>query len=118
MLHVDNEVGSVKVGKDADLVLWSNHPLSIYAKAEKTFVDGIAYFDIEKDKQMQQEVKTERARLIQKMIEAKSKGAKTQKPSSEIAFDYHCDSDYHFGGNEGDAEYNFQYRLDHSENQH
>lgn len=118
MLHVENKVGSIKVGKDADLVLWSNHPLSIYAKAEKTFVDGIVYFDIEKDKQMQQEVKSERARIIQKMIEAKSKGAKTQKPTREIAFNYHCDSDYHFGGGEGDAEYNFQYRLEHMENQH
>jgi len=35
MLHVDGKVGSIKVGKDADLVLWSDNPLSIYAKAEK-----------------------------------------------------------------------------------
>ena len=35
MLRIDNRVGSIKVGKDADVVLWSDNPLSIYAKAEK-----------------------------------------------------------------------------------
>jgi hypothetical protein len=39
LLHLDDKVGSVKVGKDADLVLWSDHPLSVYAKAEKTLID-------------------------------------------------------------------------------
>ena len=34
LLHLDDRVGSVKEGKDADLVLWSDNPLSIYAKAE------------------------------------------------------------------------------------
>src|SRR5690606_3160312 len=43
MLHVDNRVGSIKEGKDADLVLWSDHPLSIYAMSEKTIVDGVVY---------------------------------------------------------------------------
>ena len=45
-LHVDDKVGSIKAGKDADLVLWSDNPLSIYAKPEKTIVDGIVYFDL------------------------------------------------------------------------
>ncbi|HMD01117.1 MAG TPA: amidohydrolase family protein, partial [Ferruginibacter sp.] len=49
MLHVADKTGSIKVGKDADLVLWSDHPLSIYAKAEKTMVDGIIYFDRDRD---------------------------------------------------------------------
>lgn len=35
LLHIDDKVGSIKIGKDADLVLWTDHPLSIYAKAEK-----------------------------------------------------------------------------------
>ncbi|POY35583.1 amidohydrolase [Solitalea longa] len=118
MLHIDNRVGSIKVGKDADVVLWSNNPLSVYAKAEKTIVDGIVYFDIEQDKQMQADVKAERARLIQKMIDAKTKGEKTQKPMREQAFDYHCDSEYHFGGAEADTDYNYRYGLEHKENQH
>ncbi|WP_438829873.1 amidohydrolase family protein [Aquimarina agarivorans] len=35
LLHIDDRVGSIKVGKDADLVLWTDNPLSVYAKAEK-----------------------------------------------------------------------------------
>ncbi|MBK0381369.1 amidohydrolase family protein [Pedobacter sp. SD-b] len=81
MLHVDDKVGSVKVGKDADLVLWSDNPLSIYAKAEKTFVDGVKYWDLDKDAQKQKEMKADEARLIQKMIDSKNGGAKTQRPS-------------------------------------
>ena len=49
LLHIDNRVGSIKVGKDADVVLWSDHPMSIYAKAEKTIVDGKVFFDRNED---------------------------------------------------------------------
>jgi imidazolonepropionase-like amidohydrolase len=77
MLHVSDRVGSIKVGKDADVVLWSADPLSIYAKAEKTIVDGIVYFDIDKDAQMHKQIADERNRLIQMMIAAKKGGAKT-----------------------------------------
>jgi imidazolonepropionase-like amidohydrolase len=83
ILHVDDKVGSIKVGKDADVVLWSDHPLSIYAKAEKTFVDGIAYWDMERDAQVQQTQKTEKARIIQKLAESKSAGARTQRSFGE-----------------------------------
>ena len=71
MLHVDSKVGSIRVGKDADLVVWSDNPLSIYARAEKTMVDGIIYFDREKDAAMRIQNKNEKARLIQKLTIAK-----------------------------------------------
>jgi imidazolonepropionase-like amidohydrolase len=71
MLHVDDKVGSLKVGKDADIVVWSDNPLSIYAKAEKTIVDGIVYFDRERDKELRKQIQAEKARLIQKMAAAK-----------------------------------------------
>jgi imidazolonepropionase-like amidohydrolase len=74
MLHVDQSVGSIKVGKDADLVLWSDNPLSIYAKAEKTIVDGIVYFDRQKDEEMRKQVVSERNRLVQKMLGEKRSG--------------------------------------------
>jgi imidazolonepropionase-like amidohydrolase len=80
MLHVDNRVGSIKPGKDADLVLWSADPLSVYAVAEKTYVDGIPYWDIDKDAANQKAMKADEARIIQKMIAAKNKGSLTQKP--------------------------------------
>ncbi|TNE61381.1 MAG: amidohydrolase [Bacteroidetes bacterium] len=96
LLHVDDRVGSVRAGKDADLVLWSDNPLSIYAKAEKTWVDGIKYFDREADRDMQEWVRQERARLIQKMqAEAKSggngRGGRPMRPREQEL--YHCDSD-------------------------
>jgi len=92
MLHIDSKVGSLKAGKDADVVIWSEHPLSIYAKAEKTFVDGIAYWDIERDAQLRKDQQAERIRLIQKMKDSKSKGSKTQKPQAETPRMYHCET--------------------------
>ena len=44
-LRIDQRVGSLDVGKDADVVLWSAHPLSTYAIVEKTIIDGIVYYD-------------------------------------------------------------------------
>ncbi len=80
MLHIDKQVGSLKEGKDADVVLWSNNPLSIYAKPLYTIVDGIIYFDTEKDAQMRKDIAAERLRLINKMNSDK-KGGKNTKPA-------------------------------------
>ncbi|RYY96154.1 MAG: amidohydrolase, partial [Chitinophagaceae bacterium] len=75
MLHIDGRVGSIRTGKEADLVLWSDNPLSIYARSLYTIVDGTVYFDREKDVQLRQAVATERARLIRKMNGEKRSGA-------------------------------------------
>jgi len=71
MLHIDSKVGSIKVGKDADLVLWSDNPLSIYANALTTIVDGTIYFDRDKDMELRKRNQAEKARLIQKLAAAK-----------------------------------------------
>jgi imidazolonepropionase-like amidohydrolase len=92
MLHLDNRMGSIKVGKDADLVLWTDNPLSIYAKVNKTIVDGIVYFDAKEDSLSREEIKTERARIINKMILAKKGGEPTQKPKRQRHNLYHCDT--------------------------
>jgi adenine deaminase len=76
-LHVADKVGSIKTGKDADIVVWSDNPLSIYAKAEKTIVDGIVYFDRDRDAQLRKQIVTERNRLVQKMLSEKKTGAPT-----------------------------------------
>jgi len=91
MLHLDAKMGSIKAGKDADLVLWSNHPLSIYAKSEMTLVDGMCMYSIDKDKKLREELKRERERIIQKMILAKRNGEKTEKKISKPQDEYHCD---------------------------
>jgi len=77
MLHVADRVGSIKVGKDADLVLWTDNPLSVYAKPSITIVDGTIYYDIEKDAQQRKKIAYEKNVLIQKVITAKKGGAKT-----------------------------------------
>ena len=81
MLHVNQRIGSLKPGKDADIVVWSADPLSVYAVAEKTYVDGIKYWDIEEDAAKQKALRADETRIIQKMIAAKNKGAATQKPT-------------------------------------
>ncbi|MFO7673250.1 MAG: amidohydrolase family protein [Lutibacter sp.] len=92
LLHIDNRVGSVKVGKDADVVLWNDNPLSIYAKAEKTLVEGIVYFDTEKDLQLRAQVKDERNSLINMMLIEKNKGNDVQPPSKKTPVHFHCDT--------------------------
>lgn len=96
LLHVAEHVGSIKAGKDADLVLWSNDPLSIYAKAEKTIVDGIVYFDRDRDLELRQRISAERNRLVQKMLGEKKKGTPTQKAAPTQEEMYHCE-DLHAG---------------------
>lgn len=92
LLHMDQRTGSLVAGKDADVVIWSDHPLSIYAKAEKTFVDGICYYDLERDIQLDAEIKAERARLIQKMLNAKKSGEPVQQPTLKDKKHFHCDT--------------------------
>ncbi len=92
LLHIDNKVGSIKEGKDADIVLWSANPLSVYAKVEQTYVDGKLYFDLENDRILQQRNKNERARLIQKMLIQKENGVPTQEVKAEQQKLYHCNS--------------------------
>ena len=78
LLHLDDRMGSIKEGKDADLVLWSDNPLSIYAQVKFTIIDGIIYYDHVKDAKMQKEIQVERARIINKMIDEKNGGSETQ----------------------------------------
>ncbi len=77
-LHVNDRVGSIKVGKDADVVVWNDNPLSIYAKPEQTIVDGTIYFDKDHDLELRKQIAAERNRLVQKMLGEKRSGAPVQ----------------------------------------
>jgi imidazolonepropionase-like amidohydrolase len=99
MLRLDAKLGSIKAGKDADLVIWNENPLSIYAKPEKTIIEGAVYFDAEQDKVKGESVAEERNRIIQKMLEEKNKGAATVRPNTRVRpSEVHCDSMLEFGG--------------------
>ncbi|NVJ48291.1 MAG: amidohydrolase family protein, partial [Cytophagia bacterium] len=52
-LGIDGRVGSIEVGKDADIAIFNAHPLSTYAIPLLTYVDGVKYFDKENDKKDQ-----------------------------------------------------------------
>ena len=62
-LGVEKRVGSIEVGKDADVVIWNGDPLSVYSSAETTFIDGQIYFDIKQDQAKRAEMAKERAAL-------------------------------------------------------
>jgi adenine deaminase len=92
LLHIDDKVGSIKVGKDADIVLWNDHPLSIYAKAEKTLIEGVVYFDLQKDEQQQVAIAKERNQLIGQLLLEKNNGSSTQEPKKRERKEDHCDT--------------------------
>ena len=105
MLHIDKRTGSIAVGKDADLVLWSDNPLSIYAKVEYTIVDGTLFFDREKDKKLREGIQAEKQRLINKMAALKrttsgggGRGANFQRPTPRYELMHTCTDHYHSHG--------------------
>ncbi len=64
-LGVHNRVGSIEVGKDADLAIWNGHPLSVYARVETTFVDGEIFFDRQQELAGRAQLEKERTQLQQ-----------------------------------------------------
>ena len=62
-LGIDSRVGSLEVGKDADVVVWSHHPLSTYAIVERTYIDGKVYYDKVQDLARVDQAEKERAAL-------------------------------------------------------
>jgi N-acetylglucosamine-6-phosphate deacetylase len=67
-LFLENRIGSLEVGKDADFVIWSASPLSTFAKCEQTWIDGRKYFDIEEDQHLRDEMAYQKNVLIQKVL--------------------------------------------------
>lgn len=102
LLHLDDRMGSVAVGKDADLVLWTDNPLSIQAKADMTIVDGIVMYDSKRDYQMRVINQEEKARIISKMLESNDKGEPSRPFLKRKAKRFHCDT----FGEEGSEEEN------------
>lgn len=70
VLAIDERVGSLEAGKDADFVVWSGNPLSQFSRAEQTWVDGRRYFSLEDDAELRAQVQRERRQLIQAVLTA------------------------------------------------
>ena len=73
-LFIDDRVGSLEPGKDADFVIWSGSPLSPYSRAEQTWIDGRKYFDHDADVAGRAALADERAELIARVKAAKDDG--------------------------------------------
>jgi N-acetylglucosamine-6-phosphate deacetylase len=67
-LRIDDRVGSIEVGKDADFVLWSRSPLSTMSRCEQTWIDGRKYFDRAEDAERQKADAKLHQQLVQKII--------------------------------------------------
>lgn len=66
MMRIENRVGSIDVGKDADLVIFNNHPFSVYSHPEITMIEGEIYFDRAKDLEMRDKLATQKKELLDK----------------------------------------------------
>lgn len=98
LIKIDDRVGSLTAGKDADFVIWNGHPLSVYSSVEQTWIDGKNYFNLERDLQLREEIKKEKNALIQKALADDSGGSGKGKGKGswgegykEVEREWHCD---------------------------
>ncbi len=75
-LAIDSRVGSIEVGKDADMVLYDKHPLSNYTKVQKVIIDGSLYFDRDKDLSERAVAAARKKALLDKQREEQKKEQK------------------------------------------
>lgn len=87
-LRIDQYVGSIEVGKHADLVVWNKQPLSNFARCEQTWVDGRLYFDRKTDAKQRTKTHKMRTALIQKVLASgepmKKPGEKNKDDESDL----------------------------------
>jgi hypothetical protein len=72
-LRLEDRVGSLEAGKDADFVIWSGPPLSTFSRAEETWIDGRRYFSLADDAALRTAAAAERVALLQKILPERQK---------------------------------------------
>jgi imidazolonepropionase-like amidohydrolase len=91
LLHIDDKVGSLKIGKDADIVVWSGHPMSLFTKTEQTYIEGALYFDQDNHQKKLKEIKDEKSILIQQMLGENLPGVKLRFPNPMPQIEVTCE---------------------------
>lgn len=79
ILRLDHRIGSIEVGKDADLAIWTGHPLSVYSRVDTTFIEGEVYFDRQQDLQQREARRKEKEELLKKEAAAAAAATKEKK---------------------------------------
>src|SRR5438477_9811669 len=79
-LGIENRVGSIEVGKDADLVIYDKMPLSAYAKVQKVLIDGNVYFDRDNEISGRAAKEAEKQKLIEKEKQNQQRAPQTTTP--------------------------------------
>jgi imidazolonepropionase-like amidohydrolase len=92
LLHLDDKIGSLKIGKDADIVIWTANPLSIDAKVELTIIDGEITFDSQRDYLMRIKNQEEKSRIISKMLSSNTKGEELKPFVKKKKKHFHCNT--------------------------
>jgi imidazolonepropionase-like amidohydrolase len=90
LLGIEERVGSLKEGKDADFVIWSGNPLSMSSRVEQTWIEGTNYFDVERDAAMRERDEAEKSALLGKAATRNDKRGGAPPEASE-AETWHCD---------------------------
>ena len=83
-LGIDKRVGTIDVGKDADLAIYNHDPLSAYAVVQKTLIDGRVYFDRQRDIAERPELEKEKKALMDKLKKASEKKSEDKKPDAIV----------------------------------
>ncbi|QEG24039.1 amidohydrolase family protein [Mariniblastus fucicola] len=108
-LRIENRVGSIEVGKDADLVLWNAHPLSNLAVAQQTWIDGKKYYDRDEDQQRHESFAKLKQQLVQKVLRSGEEMENEDAESTDPAklwprHDAFCGHQHHEGHDHDDHE--------------
>ncbi len=82
-LRLDKRIGSIDVGKDADLAIWNGHPFSTYSRVDTTFIEGQIYFDRQRDLQLRKDLAKEKADRLKKEADEAAKEKKEKKPEDK-----------------------------------
>ncbi|MCO8125225.1 amidohydrolase family protein [Stieleria sp. TO1_6] len=120
-LRIDDRVGSIEPGKDADLVLWNGPPLSTLSRCQQTWVDGRLLFSIERDQELRERDQRWRAILVQKILDdpAAKDGRQNDDSNAEedrwLRYDEFCHQHEHSDDEHGD-EHAAEHQHEHAEN--
>jgi len=82
-LRLDHRIGSIDAGKDADLAIWTGHPLSTYSRVDTTFVEGEIVFDRQRDLQLRKDLAKEKTDRLKKEADDEAKKKKDAKKPEE-----------------------------------